>query len=435
MSLQLPGVETVSLAARPAALAPAGPYPVVGVAETRQLGLSDGQVVRPTVEVRNERLVLVLDGRVVEWPASAQARPAVQAVAWQVRLLANGSAQLIPLSARDGSTSMPASAQPLAAVLTREASAGERVPDRIARLLVRPTAWGPWLSVLGGSPRAASSPAPQTPVSQTPVPQTPVPQTAGGRAAPQSTGVSAALPSPRPAPAGAPAVALAGGGAAAASPGPATVPGLRLPSMGLLDAQGLREAIGRSGLFAEAMLASSSPAAVAGDVKLALQAWWRRLGTTSPAAAQVSEALDDIEAAQLQSLSSRADGGLTLSLVLGFRDAAPVSLRIARDSPEPERAAGDDRRGWSVDIHTLSERWGPLWLHTRIEADERVALMMWAEREDLCAAARGDAARLAQILAEQGLRLERFQVIAGPRVDTPGRRPPPAAGAVLDLKA
>jgi hypothetical protein len=430
MSLQLPGVETVSLAARPAALAPAGPYPVVGVAETRQLGLSDGQVVRPTVEVRNERLVLVLDGRVVEWPASAQARPAVQAVAWQVRLLANGSAQLIPLSAREGSTSAPLLPQPLAAVIARETILGERVPDRIARLLVRPTAWGPWLSVLGGSPRAAPSPA-----LQTPVPQTPVPQTAGGRAAPQSTGVSAALPSSRPAPAGAPAVALAGGGAAAAPPGPATVPGLRLPSMGLLDAQGLREAIGRSGLFAEAMLASSSPAAVAGDVKLALQAWWRRLGTTSPAAAQVSEALDDIEAAQLQSLSSRADGGLTLSLVLGFRDAAPVSLRIARDAPEPERAAGDDRRGWSVDIHTLSERWGPLWLHTRIEADERVALMMWAEREDLCAAARGDAARLAQILAEQGLHLERFQVIAGPRVDTPGRRPPPTAGAVLDLKA
>ena len=67
-------------------------------------------------------------------------------------------------------------------------------------------------------------------------------------------------------------MALAGGGAVAAPPGPATVPGLRLPSMGLLDAQGLREAIGRSGLFAEAMLASSSPAAVAGDVKLALQA-------------------------------------------------------------------------------------------------------------------------------------------------------------------
>ena len=97
MSLPLPGVETVSLAARPAAMAPSGPYPVIGVAETRQLGLGDGQVVRPTAEVRNERLVLVLDGRLIEWPAGAQPRPAVQPVAWQVRMLANGSAQLLPL--------------------------------------------------------------------------------------------------------------------------------------------------------------------------------------------------------------------------------------------------------------------------------------------------------------------------------------------------
>lgn len=218
-------------------------------------------------------------------------------------------------------------------------------------------------------------------------------------------------------------------------PAPAVVPGLRLPSLGLLDAQGLREAVLRSGLFAEAVLASASPASGAGDVKLALQAWWRRLGAATPAGMQVSEALDDIEAAQLQSLAARADGGLSVSLVLGFRDAAPVALKISQDAPDRGRQTADDRRGWSVDIHTRSDRWGPLWLHTRIEADARVALVMWAEREDLCAAARDDGARLAQILAEQGLQLERFQVIPGPRADAGGGGRPPASGSVLDLKA
>lgn len=377
MSLPLPGVETVSLAARPAALSPAGPYPVVGVAETRQLGLADGQVVRPTSEVRNERLVLVLDGRLVEWPVSAQARPAVLPVAWQVRLLANGSAQLLPLPMRDGSASAAAAAQPLAAALTGGVLAGERVPDRIARLLVRPSGWGAWIALLAGPPRSSA--------------------TAGSASA--------------------------------------VIPGLRLPSLGLLDAHTLREAIGRSGLFAESALASASQALIAGDVKLALQALGRRLGAATAAGTQVSEAVDDIEAAQLQSLASRVDGGLSLSLVLGFRDAAPVALKFVQDAPGEGRQAGDDRRGWSVDIHTRSERWGPLWLHTRIEVDERVSLVMWAEREDLCAAARGDSNRLAEILAEQGLRLERFQVIFGPRADPCESARTPAAGAVLDLRA
>ena len=145
MSLPLPGVETVSLAARTAALAPAGPYPVVDVVETRQLGLADGQVVRPTVEVRNERLVLVLDGRLIEWPASTQARAAAMPVAWQVRLLASGSAQLLPLLTREGSVSAPSVPQPLTAALAREVLTAERIPDRIACLLVRPAGWGAWL--------------------------------------------------------------------------------------------------------------------------------------------------------------------------------------------------------------------------------------------------------------------------------------------------
>lgn len=375
MSLPLPGVETVSLAARPAVATPSGPYPVIGVAETRQLGLADGQVVRPTVEVRNERLVLVLDGRLIEWPASARAHPAAQAVAWEVRLLASGSAQLLPLPPREGATtpapSPPASA--LAAVLAREADPTERIPDRLARLLARPADVRAWLAVLTSAAAATSSAGP-------------------------------------------------------------TLPGVRLPSMGGLDAQALRLAIARSGLFAESALSSGAGAGVAGDVKFALQSLLRRLGTSNPAAAQVAEAVEDIEAAQVQALSARADGGVLLHLVLGFRDAAPVVLRIVRDGGEGGPGTPPDRRGWSVDIHTRSDRWGPLWLHTRIEPDERVALVMWAERDDLCVAARRDTARLAAILAEQGLHLERLQVIHGARVDV---RDADAArtGTVLDLKA
>lgn len=398
MSLPLPGAETVSLAARPSAIFPAGPYPVLGVAEVRQLGLSDGQIVRPTVEVRNERLTLLLDGRVIEWPGGMPPRGSagspLATMAWMVRLLANGSAQLLPLRGREATAEPPVqaaglpSSDPPDAAVARAPQASEPpgLPARWASLLARPGTLAAWTAAL--RPMASGSLAP----------------------APAATASAAA----------------------AAPPGMALL--LPLISMGLLDGVALRDAVRRSGLFAESRLARGERADLS-DVKLALLARLHAAQADGrPAPAALASALEDVRAAQLQSLAASADGSVVLNLALGFRDAPPLSVRLARDPP-PAEGGPSARGGWTVDIHSQSDAWGPLWLQTRVEADGRIGLMMWAEREAVCEAARADVERLSGLLGDEGLRLERFQVIHGSRRDPSPAQASARAGAVLDLRA
>lgn len=397
MSLPLPGPETVSLAARPAALAPAGPYPVLGVAEVRLLGLRDGQIVRPTVEVRNERLALLLDGRLVEWPGATPSRtaagPDLAAATWVVRLLANGSAHLVPVRTRDGAPAPPAGTAQAPRPDPPTMAAGPApdrpggLPSRWAQLLLRPGPWTAWTAALW--PALADTPVP-----------------AGLSAA--GTTTRAALPW--------------------------VVPLLPTTGMGLLDGASLREAVRRCGLFAESKLARGECSDLS-DVKLALLARLRGADAGAGAAPVVlSSALEDVEAAQVQSLASSTDGNLILHFALGFRDAPPLSLRLARDTPRTDGTAAAES-GWTVDIHSQSDTWGPLWLQTRVEADGRVGLVMWTERADVCDAARADAERLADVLRDEGLRLDRFQVVHGPRPEPPAERTAARAGAVLDLRA
>lgn len=402
MSLPLPGSETVSLAARPSAIFPAGPYPVLGVAEVRQLGLSDCQIVRPTVEVRNERLTLLLDGRVIEWPGGAPPRVGAGSplamTAWMVRLLANGSAQLLPVRGREAAPEPPVPAAGLPRSDTPDAAAAPPpqpsgppgLPPRWAQLLVRPATLAAWTAALRSVPVGS------------------------------------------PAPAQAPAQVSAGTAAAAATPIPP--PLTSLISMGLLDGAALRDAVRRSGLFAESRLARGERVGLS-DVKLALLARLNNADAdTGPASAALASALEDVEAAQLQSLAASADGGVVLHLALGFRDAPPLSVRLVRDPPP---AGGDPSGGgaWTVDIHSHGGAWGPLWLQTRVEADGRIGLVMWAEREAVCDAARADAQRLGGLLSDEGLRLERFQVIHGARRDPVPSQATARSGAVLDLRA
>jgi hypothetical protein len=432
MSLPLSGPEIVSPAARPAALVPTGPYPVLAVMEARLLGLHDGQIVRPTIEVRNDRLQLLLDGRVVEWPGSAAPRASASvsswlATAWVVRLLANGSAQLLPWRGQEsaaaavqtrapasqpGTASAPPPSDAAASTTARGLSAAAELAQwrmHWAPLLVRSDAWTAWRTALQGMPQ----------------------HTPGAAMAPASAAGTGAGPgAPTSQPQSQPQALLQAKSLATTSPAPA-VP---LPSMALLDPVSLREAVRRSGLFVESRLARGALVDDS-DVKIALLA---RLSSAVPVAgpdrAAMSAALDDIAAAQLQSLAASLDGSALMQLVLGFRDAPAVSMRLARD-PDPDQGTSRKAQGWTVDIQSRSDKWGSLWLQTRIEPDGRIGLMMWCEREDVCTASRADARRLANLLLEEGLRLERFQVILGPRQDNASGANVAETGNVLDLQA
>jgi len=88
------GAETAGLVGRPSPIYLEGRLPLLLQAkDVMALGLRDGQMVKPTIEVRQEQLKMVLFNRVFDLPAGLRAQ-AGDVLSMQVQVLANGSAQL-----------------------------------------------------------------------------------------------------------------------------------------------------------------------------------------------------------------------------------------------------------------------------------------------------------------------------------------------------
>jgi len=363
--------ETAHLIARLPQIMLEGRAPALPAADVLELGLREGQIVRPAVEVRGQALALVLQGREID--VGQAWRPlAGQPLALQVRLMADGSAQLRPPGPLPGSAEA-ATAQPAAAA---PAAPAALLADRLTQLLWRPSHLAGWLSLLQSSE-------------------------------------------------------LRGRAAAAGPAADAAILQAILPRMGALTGFALRAAVLRSGLFGESSLARAGDAPVLPDLKALLRAWQDGLGEDqAELRARIGEAVDDIEAAQLQSVENAQPRELQLNLALGFADAPPLQLQIAREGGERD----DSGAAWTVNVRSRSERWGELSLQTRIFAQGTIELTMWAERERVCSLAREGARRLADELATAGLRLAGFQVLHGLRpVADAGDEAP--AGRLLDLRA
>ncbi len=143
------------------------------------------------------------------------------------------------------------------------------------------------------------------------------------------------------------------------------------------------------------------------------------------------KALNELEAAQLQSAIDLNRGELNLRLMLPFTDADPVELHFQR----PPRQPGDENPPLSVDIHSQSRRLGEVWLHTLIKAGHQVELTMWALREEVAQQARTHATELVMELGAAGLELQQFQIYNSPRPGTDAARPAPQRGLVVDALA
>ena len=143
------------------------------------------------------------------------------------------------------------------------------------------------------------------------------------------------------------------------------------------------------------------------------------------------KALNELEAAQLQSAIDLNRGELNLRLMLPFTDADPVELHFQR----PPRQPGDENPPLSVDIHSQSRRLGEVWLHTLIKAGHQVELTMWALREEVAQQARAHATELVMELGAAGLELQQFQIYNSPRPGTDTARPAPQRGLVVDALA
>ena len=143
------------------------------------------------------------------------------------------------------------------------------------------------------------------------------------------------------------------------------------------------------------------------------------------------KALNELEAAQLQSAIDLNRGELNLRLMLPFTDADPVELHFQR----PPRQPGDENPPLSVDIHSQSRLLGEVWLHTLIKAGHQVELTMWAVREEVAQQARTHATELVMELGAAGLELQQFQIYNSPRPGIDAARPAPQRGLVVDALA
>lgn len=362
----LPSADAVALSAKPPVIMLEGRLPVLEAPAAKSLGLHDGQVVRPTVEVRDGQLVLTLKGKVLPWPVPNDLRAVPgDRLAYRVQMDAQGVARLFAL----------ASAQ-------SQSAASATLPQRLEQLMLRP----PGMESLAHLLRP---------------------------------GVLSAL--------------------LAASPQAEVVrlvdQLLRLrPSMGQLSPQGLRQWLGASGWSAEAHLSKGQ------DVSGQAKALMRQIQAQWPLAPEqvlrlLSDAVDDVEASQLQSGNEIANHGRDgwVSVLLPFADADPVRLRFK--GGRRGRSSGDEASPLVIDLHTRSQDLGEVWLNTRIAQATQVHMTMWAVQEDVVQCARAATPALRDAMDDAGLALLSLQVVHGARAPDDGASAGDGAGRLVDIQA
>jgi len=335
-------------------------------AAARLLGLRDGQVVQASVELRGEALKLLLNGKLLDLPAALRFRPGDTLF---LRVHQGAGGWLLKMF---DPAAQPAAA-PAAAVT--ETATAQINASRLAALTLRPPMSPTLLELF--APRQAA-------------------------ALLQTTG----------------------------NPELAALFQRMQLSMRGLSAGSLQAAILGSGFWMEALLArGQSPAAT--DTKAWLRRMIRVLGDRDTSVvAGLARALDDIEAAQVESLAAQSRGEMSFGMVLPFTDANPVHLRFFR----PARQPGKEAPPFSVDIHTDNAVLGEIWLKTSISRASHVDLMMWALKGSAVRLARKHSEALGERLQKAGLTLDSFRIFHAARPSLPDGWSAPA-GTMLDVSA
>ena len=145
---------------------------------------------------------------------------------------------------------------------------------------------------------------------------------------------------------------------------------------------------------------------------------------------KLQRAVDDLEASQVQAVQAQAQQEVLFNMTLPFADANPVELTIRR---------GPQKEGESplliINVHSKSESLGPVWLKTQLANSEQVELTMWSEDPAVVSQARARSSLLGQELSSAGLTMRSFQVIQGARPSEPATWTPSGRGLVVDVSA
>jgi len=350
------------------------------------LGLKDGQIVQALVRLHGDQPKLLLQGRMIDAPASSLAAPG-ESMWLRVQNKTEGQWSFQPVPAPAG-TQASSTALTLTAPTLMMAPSLAPVVSRIANLLYRPT----------GAVELSQLYKPGT--------------------------LDALL-------------------GTIARPDLLTQwRGLQL-SMSQLTPSALQQAM-MGAMGSEVWLARGMPMA-AQDPKQMLRKLIDAISTNNLNANQLNDgddtdsigiisrlqrAVDDIEASQVQAVQAQAQQEILFNMTLPFADANPVELTIRR---------GPKQEGESplliINVHSKSEELGPVWLKTQLANSEQVELTMWSEDPRVVSQARSRSSLLGQELSSAGLTMKSFQVIQGARPTETSVWAPSGRGLVVDVSA
>ena len=145
---------------------------------------------------------------------------------------------------------------------------------------------------------------------------------------------------------------------------------------------------------------------------------------------RLQRAVDDLEASQVKAVQAQAQQEVLFNMTLPFADSNPVELTIRR-GPKKE----DESLLLVINVHSKSEELGPVWLKTQLANSEQVELTMWSEDSNVVSQARARSSLLGQELANAGLTMKSFQVIQGARPIEAAVWTPSGRGLVVDVSA
>jgi len=145
---------------------------------------------------------------------------------------------------------------------------------------------------------------------------------------------------------------------------------------------------------------------------------------------KLTQAVDDIEASQVQAVQAQAQQEVLFSMTLPFADANPAELTVRR-GPRQE----GEQPVLTVNVHSKTEDLGPVWLKTQLMNAQHIELTMWAEHADVVTQARTRSHLLGDELRAAGLTLRTFQVVHGARPAEVSDWTPSGRGLVVDVSA
>jgi hypothetical protein len=145
---------------------------------------------------------------------------------------------------------------------------------------------------------------------------------------------------------------------------------------------------------------------------------------------KLTQAVDDIEASQVQAVQAQAQQEVLFSMTLPFADSNPVQLTVRR-GPRQE----GEQPVLTVNVHSKTDHLGSVWLKTQLMSAQQIELTMWAENTEVVALARSRANLLGDELRESGLNMRAFSVLHGARPNEVSDWTPSGRGLVVDVSA